>query len=153
MNKSDVPMLYNIALQAFHPDYEKYGVYPPLLKQKQKHFLPPLIFGKTLLNDDIIIGGAFVVGIGKKGKIGAIFIDPAHQKKGLGRQALLGIEKQYPKVKKWRLETPGENLGLHRFYESLGYVKTGEMKDHKSDMNGFIFEKTFDYCPFKSFKT
>jgi len=142
MNKSEVPMLYDIALRAFRPDYEKYGVYPPLLKQKQRQFLPPLMFGKTLLNDDDIIGGAFVVGIGKKGEIGAIFIDPVHQKKGLGRQVMLDIEKQYPKVKKWKLETPSESFGLHRFYESLGYVKTGEMKDPKSGMSGFVFEKT-----------
>lgn len=142
MNKNDVPVLYDIALCAFQPDYEKYGVYPPLLKQKQRQFLPPLVFGKVILVDDVIIGGAFVVGIGKKGEIGAIFINPAHQKKGSGRQVILTIEKQYPKVKKWKLETPGESFGLHRFYESSGYIKVGETKDRKSGMVGFIYEKS-----------
>lgn len=142
MNRNDVPALYDIALRAFQPDYEKYGVYPPLLKQKNKQFLPPLIFGKVILADDVVVGGAFVVGIGKKGEIGAIFIDPAQQKKGLGRQTMLSIESLYPNVRKWRLETPGESFGLHRFYKSLGYVKVGEMKDKKSGMTGFIFEKS-----------
>ena len=141
MQKQDVPMLYEMALRAFQPDYEKYGVYPPLLKTENKKFFPPLMFGKVILVDDKEIGGAFVVGIGKKGEVGAIFIDPEHQKKGYGRQVMLAIEKQYPKVKRWKLDTPSENHHLHRFYESLGYVKIGEMKDSNSDMTGFIYEK------------
>ncbi|MGX2946356.1 GNAT family N-acetyltransferase [Enterococcus alishanensis] len=142
MKKQDVPVLYDIALRAFQPDYEKYGVYPPLLKTEKKRFLPPLIFGKVILADDKEIGGAFVVPLRKKGEIGAIFIDPDHQKKGYGRQIMLAIEKQYPKVKRWKLDTPSENFHLHHFYESLGYKKTGEIKDPRSEMIGFVYEKT-----------
>ena len=47
--------------------------------------------------------------------------------------ALLMIEKLYPKVKRWKLDTLAENYGLHRFYESLGYIKTGEMEDKKKN--------------------
>ena len=142
MSKSDVPMLYNIALRSFQPDYEKYGVYPPLINLKRKKFLPPLIFGKTIIADAVIIGGAFVTGFSKKGEIGAIFIDTLQQHKGYGKQAMLLIEEMYPNVKKWRLETPAESYELHAFYESLGYVKIGEMTDKKSGMSGFIYEKT-----------
>ena len=46
----------------------------------------------------------------------------------------------YTKVKKWKLETPAESYGLHKFYESLGYVKVGEMNDR--GMRGFKYEKT-----------
>ena len=141
MKKEDVPMLYEIALRAFQPDFEKYGVYPPLLKTDKKKFLPPLIFGKVILLEDKEIGGAFVVGMGKRGEVGAIFIDPEQQKKGYGRQVMMAIEKQYPKVKRWKLDTPSENYHLHRFYESLGYVKTGELKDPNSNMTGFLYEK------------
>ncbi|MDL2218948.1 GNAT family N-acetyltransferase [Ruminococcaceae bacterium OttesenSCG-928-O06] len=142
MAKSDVPVLYEIALRAFRPDFEKYGVYPPLLKQKQKTFLPPRIFGKTVWVGDAIVGGAFVLATGKKGEIGAIFIAPEVQNKGYGREAMLAIEQMYPKVEKWKLETPGESYHLHRFYESLGYVKAGEIQDPKSGMTGFVYEKT-----------
>ena len=31
MHKSDIEVLYGIALRSFQPDYEKYGVYPPLI--------------------------------------------------------------------------------------------------------------------------
>ena len=142
MQKKDIETLFNIALTSFQKDYEKYGVYPPLINMKKKNFLPPIIFGKTIFLDNEIIGGAFVVGLGKKGEIGAIFIDPNHQNNGFGKQVMTLIEEHYPKVKKWKLETPAESIGLHKFYESLGYVKIGEMKDAKSGMIGFKYEKT-----------
>lgn len=141
MQKDDVEVLYDIALRSFQPDYEKYGVYPPLINLKRKRFLPPLIFGKTILADDMIIGGAFVAGLGKKGEIGSIFIDPLQQHKGYGKQAMLIIEEIYTDVKKWKLEVLADKYELHTFYESLGYVKTGEMKDKKSGVSGFIYEK------------
>lgn len=142
MRKDDVGALYDIALRSFQSDYEKYGVYPPLINLKGKRFLPPCIFGKTILVDDTIIGGAFVVGFGKKGEIGAIFLDTPCQHKGYGKQVMLMIEELYPNVQRWKLETPADNYELHRFYESLGYVKTGEMTDKKSGIRGFIYEKT-----------
>lgn len=141
MEKRDVPQLYGMALRAFQPDHERYGVYPPLLNTKRECFLPPLLFGKVLLAEGRAVGGAFVTGMGASGEIGAIFIDPAYRGKGYGRQAMLAMEQLYPKVKIWRLETPGQSLGLHRFYESLGYVKAGERRDNKSGMVGFVYEK------------
>lgn len=56
------------------------------------------------------------------------------EKKGYGRQAMLAMEALNPKVKVWKLDTPGESDHLHRFYESLGYVKTGVWKDSKRGM-------------------
>ncbi len=141
MSKSDTATLYEAALRAFAPDYERFGLYPPMINIKKKRFLPPRIFGKTILADDTIIGGAFAVGFGKKGEIGTIFIDPAYQHQDYGKQAMLIIEKAYPKVQKWRLATPAANDGLHRFYESLGYVKSGEGKDGKSGIAVFRYEK------------
>ncbi|MDD3920731.1 MAG: GNAT family N-acetyltransferase [Eubacteriales bacterium] len=142
MMKNDVPTLYDIALRAFRPDYNQYGFYPPFMKTKTKSFLPPLMLGKAILADDTIIGGAFVVGVGKKGEIGTIFIDPVHQKKGYGKQAMLMIEKTYPRITKWKLDVLAGNEHLHEFYESLGYERIGEMTDKTSGLNGFVYEKT-----------
>ena len=142
MQKNDIRILFDIALRSFQQDYEKYGVYPPLIRTKQKKFLPPRIFGKTILDDGAIIGGAFVVAFFNKGEIGAIFLDTNQQKKGYGKQAMLMIEKMYPKVKRWKLDTPAESYRLHQFYESLGYTKCGEKEDAGSGIRGFIYEKT-----------
>jgi len=141
MKKKEIEILYNIALRSFQRDYEKYGVYPPLLNIEKKKFLPPRIFGKTILIGNTIIGGAFVVGIGKKGEIGSIFIDPKEQNKGYGKQVMLKIEDLYPKVKRWKLDVLEDNYELHKFYESLGYINVGTMKDKKSEITGFIYEK------------
>jgi len=142
MKKTEVDILFDIALRAFQPDYDKYGVYPPLIRLKKKKFLPPRFFGKTIFVDDEIIGGAFVVALFSKGEIGAIFLDPQQQHKGYGIQAMTMIEELYPSVMRWKLETPAESYGLHRFYESLGYVKTNEKEDSGSGMKGFVYEKT-----------
>lgn len=141
MIKSDVKTLYLIALNAFKLDYEKYGVYPPLINTKKKKFLPPLVFGKTILLEDCIIGGLFIAKFRNKGEIGAIFLDSNYQHLGYGKQVMLMIEKMYPKVTCWKLETPADSFNLHYFYESLGYVKTGEMIDQKSNMKGYIYKK------------
>ena len=84
------------------------------------------------------------MGLLSKGEIGAIFLDPNHQNKGYGKQIMLMIEKLYPKVRRWKLDTPAESYGLHRFYESLGYVKIGEMEDKKSGMKGFVYKKIIE---------
>lgn len=62
MTKQDVPGLYEMALRAFQPDFERYGVFPPLLNEKRKRFRPPLPFGKALYADNRMVGGAFVAG-------------------------------------------------------------------------------------------
>lgn len=144
MRKKDVSILYKIALRSFQSDYEKYGVYPLLINLKKKKFIPPIIFGKTLFAEDVIIGGMFVARLGKKGEIGAIFLDTPYQHKGYGKEAILAVERSYPKVKKWKLETLSSNYELHCFNESLGYVKTGEILDKKSGMNGFVYEKNVE---------
>ncbi|MCL1914021.1 MAG: GNAT family N-acetyltransferase [Eubacteriaceae bacterium] len=142
MKKEESDILYSIAMRAFKPDYERYGMYPPLLNTKKGKFMPPLIFGKTILKDGSIIGGAFVLGFGKKGEVGSIFLDPDFQGNGYGKEAMLIFEQIYPGVKEWKLETPALSYGLHKFYGSLGYVKTGEIEDKKSGFRGFVMKKT-----------
>jgi len=144
MQKGDIDILFNIATQSFKPDYERYGVYPPLLDLKRKRFMPPYKLGITFLDDDTIIGGAFVLALGKNGQIGAIFLDQQQKSKGFGRQAMIMIEEMYANVRRWKLETPSESIGLHRFYESLGYVKIGEKIDKKSGMSAFNYQKKIE---------
>lgn len=140
----DVETLYDIAIRSFQPDYEKYGLYPPLLNIKQKCFLPSIVFGKVILIEDMIIGGMFVFTSEEKGEIGSIFLDTPYQHKGYGKEIMLKIEQLYPKAKSWKLETPSKNYNLHRFYEFLGYIKIGEMTDKNSGMTCFIYEKTME---------
>lgn len=141
MKRKDIPVLYEMALRAFKNDFEKFGVYPPFIKEESRGFRPPLMLGRVVLDGDEIVGGAFAAAFGNKGEIGTLFLDPDYQKKGIGRQMISLIEKKHPKVKMWKLETPSDNTGLHRFYESQGFVKAGEIKDPNSGVDLFIYEK------------
>jgi len=49
MQKSDVRLLFNIALLAFIPVSEKYGMHPSLMRLNKKKLLPPRKFGKPFL--------------------------------------------------------------------------------------------------------
>lgn len=142
MKKEDIAMLFEIALDAFERDKQKYGVYPPLLQIEKKKFLPPLVFGKKILLDTVVIGGMFVLPKITKGEIGAIFISPKYQGKGYGKEALLELERAYPRIKRWTLETPSDSKELHQFYEEVGYCKIGERMDKKSKMKGYVYEKS-----------
>lgn len=142
MKEENISIIYEIALRAFNYYFEKYHVYPHLIDAEEKKFLPPIIFGKEILLSDKIIGGVFVIHTGKRGEIGAIFLDPLYQNKGYGKETMLMLEKTYPFIKRWKLETPSKSHNLHKFYESLGYKRKSEMKDRKRGIVWYIYEKS-----------
>ncbi len=57
-----------------------------------------------------------------KAWLGMTAILPKFQKKGYGHQAIQEIEKQYPEVKCWSLDTILQEEHLVHLYEKLGYV-------------------------------
>lgn len=54
-----------------------------------------------------------------------IAIDPAHQDRHIGTQAIRFIERTY-QATRWTLDTPIWATRNQHFYEKLGYVKVGE---------------------------
>ena len=54
-----------------------------------------------------------------------IFLDPPVHSRGIGTQAFAWLEQTYPQYDCWTLRTPLFHLRNQRFYEHLGYVKTG----------------------------
>lgn len=57
-----------------------------------------------------------------------IFLGSEFQNKGLGSKILQDLERQFPKVKKWSLDTPKDNRRNRHFYEKFGFKKTGEQQ-------------------------
>lgn len=57
-----------------------------------------------------------------------IFLGSKFQNKGLGSKILQHLDKQFPRVKKWLLDTPKDNHGNRHFYEKLGFKKIGEQQ-------------------------
>lgn len=143
MQPTDLPELYDIALCAFQEDFELYGQYPPLLDQKRRRLRPGTRWGYVFACDGRMIGGGYAWQLAHKATLGAIFIAPEFQGRGLGQQIMRMIENQFPTAKRWRLETPYQSYRNHHFYEKLGYKKIGmSQPDKRSDFKVIRYEKS-----------
>jgi ribosomal protein S18 acetylase RimI-like enzyme len=86
------------------------------LKVNPELFLVGLIDNKVIAS---VIGGYD----GHRGWVYYLGVDPAHRRKGLGRQMMAAIEKRIramgcPKI---NLQVRTDNLGAVKFYEKIGY--------------------------------
>ncbi|MCP4403671.1 MAG: GNAT family N-acetyltransferase [bacterium] len=92
--------------------------------------------GYKALTDNKIIG-AIIVWIFDSGEnyLGAIFVEPDYQNRGVGKQIWDFIESTYPNTKSWQLETPSFAISNHSFYEKCGFKKVGT-KPHEVEMPG-----------------
>lgn len=72
--------------------------------------------------------------------IGRIFIDSIYHRKGYGTLLMNCIEKKYPAVTKYILDTPSWNKRTNAFYKKLGYsiIKIEE---------GFVFYEKINKTP------
>jgi ribosomal protein S18 acetylase RimI-like enzyme len=143
MKPEDQTDLYEIAIRAFDEDYQNYGQYPPLMDTAAKRFRPSLKLGYTILYGEVIIGAVYFWQKGKAATLGAIFIDPNYQNKGIGKEVMRLAEEHLPSAAKRTLDTPYKAFRNHHFYESLGYKKVKEIQPDKNDpFRLFLYEKT-----------
>ena len=99
------------------------------------------IYYKILAGDQII-GAVILFDMHKRHfNLGRIFVDPDWQDQGIGSQAIRFIEKTFPYVKRWSLDTPEWAIRNHHFYEKLGYVKVGEEAPKGIDIRLYLYEK------------
>ena len=130
---SDASELFQLQKQAFLPlllKYKDYTTNPaaePLqrteerLRQKNSDYYFILLDGKRI--------GGIRIGVFKTYcRVSPIFILPQYQNNGYARQVMLMAERKYPKIRRWELETIGEEERLCHFYEKLGYQRTGTGK-------------------------
>ena len=95
-----------------------------------------------ILAGDRIIGAVILFDMHKRHfNLGRIFVDPDWQDRGIGSQAIRFIEKTFPYVKRWSLDTPEWAVRNHHFYEKLGYVKVGEEVPKGAGIRLCLYEK------------
>lgn len=83
-----------------------------------------------VLWDEKIVGGIIVTVSGRSyGRIDRIFIEPNFQGKGIGSTVITLIEKEFPNVRAWDLETSSRQISNHHFYEKMGFQITFETED------------------------
>ena len=80
-------------------------------------------------------------------RISPISILPQHQNKGFAQYAMFEIERTYPDVTIWKLDTIKQEKKLKYFYEKLGYIATGKEEDIKQDMTIVYYQKTINPHP------
>ncbi len=81
----------------------------------------------TLVEGGQIIGGMIIFRTApREYYLGRIFIVPEWQNRGLGKEAMAFLWRQYPLAKRWTLETPLWNARTRHFYASVGLEEIGE---------------------------
>lgn len=80
----------------------------------------------TAFQNDKIVGG-IIIFLDENNSwfmyIGRIFVDPSEFRKGYGIAIMEEIEKIYPDVSTWMLDTPMWNVRTNSFYKKLGYCE------------------------------
>ncbi|MBI5351478.1 MAG: GNAT family N-acetyltransferase [Chloroflexi bacterium] len=142
-NKNDAELLTAIQVEAFSEQVKKYNFAPPgydsidfQIKSMKRYFY------YKILHEDEIVGGIIVNRIAKNTcYILRIFIKRQRQNSGTGTQAMQLLENEFPKIRKWQLDTPYLSFQNHHFYEKLGYRKIGETKPESNGFYCFLYEK------------
>lgn len=140
----DAPALLDIQRRAFRALLEKYRDYgtnpamEPLpsierkLRERDYYFIEL---------DGRAVGFICVKSMEDSLRITPVGLVPECQGKGLGHEAMALLENQYPENRRWELGTILQEPGLCRFYESLGYRRTGEQRPIKPGMDEIGYEK------------
>lgn len=124
--------LLKIQKEAFHSDLIKYKDYrtsPATESLDYFFFRMQNSLHYSIFVDGRLAGGICLVKQTKDHNyLYRIFLGSEFQNKGLGSKILQELERQFPKVKKWSLDTPKDNRRNRHFYEKFGYKKTGEQQ-------------------------
>jgi GNAT superfamily N-acetyltransferase len=87
------------------------------------------------------VGGAAVIDSGDSCRLVRMFLDPAHQGKGVGQRTFERLLERFPNANTWELDAPSWSLRNHRFYEGLGFLKVGETDKGDRGFSLFLFER------------
>lgn len=70
----------------------------------------------------VLVGGLFyTVKSDRSAWINRVFVKPGYQGRGIGRRAFFLLERRYPRVTEWGLDTPEWAVHNQSFYQSMGY--------------------------------
>lgn len=143
----DVDTVFAIQQAAFRPLYVKYhdDDMSPYFEDKATVLRKYTRDGTTgyLFYYDGKIVGAVRVNIynDNSARISALCVLPEFQGRGIAQRALFEIEKMYPDVERWFLDTILEEAGNCHLYEKLGYKKTGKTEMINEKMTLVYYEK------------
>jgi len=141
----DLVHLRDIAVNAFaedeiyRPDSINHGD-PPGIDSIEKHeeWLHSKIYLKCIKNGNIV-GSCILLIDGENGTLFGLHIGQQHMNKGIGSWIIHEIERVFPQVSTWTLETPDYATRNHHFYKKNGF--TLQLITPKDPSLGFGFHK------------
>lgn len=100
-------------------------------------------------NETMVIGAIRVVKLLENiCRISPMFILPEYQGKGYAQQVIEEVEKQYPLVNTWKLDTIKQESKLCHLYEKMGYQKTGKEEEFQENLTIIHYSKRIDQGEF-----
>jgi len=150
ITEADLPELTSVMTRAFDDDAQRHLGQPrggPPGYDNGDFFRTWLFpykesVGFKILFEGRIIGGLIVwILPGGHNNLGAMFIDPAYQDRGIGTQAWHFIEAIYPGTLSWTLETPVWATRNHGFYQKLGFARVPLQVQKPSEENMVVYRK------------
>lgn len=100
--------------------------------------------GYLFMSENAFVGCVRIVKEGAICRVSALAVLPEFQNRGIAQSALARIEKNYPEIKVWRLDTIEQEKGNCRLYEKLGYKRTGAAREIKEGMTLVDYVKMKD---------
>lgn len=144
--KADCNTILKIQTKAFAGlllKYQDYSSSPAAenLDQILQRFEQPFSDYYLIMLDENPIGMLRVCNFGENCRLSPICILQEYQGRGYAQEAILQMEKCYPKAKKWELDTIAQEEKLCYLYEKMGYRKTGRVEQVQECMDLVFYEK------------
>ncbi len=125
--ESDLPQLRDLSISSFADDekYKPVGAIsggPPGHDSLQKHgiWLSSMNYYKCTKAGELV--GSCILDIhGNLGVVHGIHVKQEFMGKGIGSWILSEVQRVYPRLCVWELETPDYAIRNHRFYEKNGF--------------------------------
>lgn len=144
---SDCGQIHKMQVSAFTELLEKYRDYETnpaseSLEKIQNKFNQSFTDYYFIMLDETKIGVVRVVRLSDSiCRISPMFILPEYRNNGYAQQALSAVEKLYPNVNEWKLDTIKEESKLCYLYEKCGYIPTGKEEIIKDGMTIIYYRK------------
>lgn len=143
---ADCPLIHSIQVKSFVGLLQKYHDFDSSpaaesLDKIQQRFQQPYTDYYLICAGDETVGMLRVCNFGINCRLSPICILPEYRGRGYATEAIHLMERRYPEALFWQLDTVMQEEHLCRFYEKLGYRKTGKTESVKEGMDLVFYEK------------
>ena len=142
----DCPLLHRIQVCSFRAlldQYRDYDTNPAAesLEKIHQRFAQEYTDYYLIQHGEQTVGMLRVCNYGLRCRLSPICVLPEYRGRGFASQAVLEVETYYPNAQYWELDTIRQEDSLCRFYERLGYVRTGAYHTIRNGMDLVFYRK------------